>query len=157
MSVIWLRKRSICAVFGFSFLFLIYGAVYFLVQARTSAKVASMVSRLGEIRGALILYQNEHDQYPRDLDALAVDLEVKQDPLICSGFIYMPPQNAKNNVLIVMQAKSFRTRLWPFGEIRQYGLFTDGAIKVLDRGSDIGMDMANRQISDTTGRLLTPH
>jgi hypothetical protein len=77
VNVIWLRK-GLCAVFSFCFLFLIYGAVYFLVQARTSAKVASMVNRLGEIRGALIRYQNEHDQYPRDLDALAVDLEVKQ-------------------------------------------------------------------------------
>lgn len=128
-----IRKRWTVSLIGSSALLLACVALFLYVQAQTTARMAGMVSRLGELRSALLLYQQKHAQLPLTLDELAVMPEVKSDPLSGAPFIYIRPAHEAAVSPMVVQPDAFRTRLWPFGEIRKYALYADGEIRPLRR------------------------
>lgn len=132
------QKHWKFGVTGFITLFIVWGTVYFYIQARTTMRVASMVSKLGELRGSIILYHQLHERFPETLNDLAVCPEVKKDPLTGRDFLYMRPQEGASSMPMVMQPVAFRTRLWPFGEVRQYGFFANGEIEILRRTAGTG-------------------
>lgn len=124
-----IRKQWLIGLIGMILLLLVFVVVYFYTQATTTAKMANMVSRLSELRKSIFLYQQNHHKFPDTLDDLDIGAETKKDPLTGRSFTYMRPEENILAMPMVVQPAPFRTKLWPFGEIRQYCLFTDGEIK----------------------------
>lgn len=106
-----------------------YLAADLYVQASRTAKMATTVSRLGEIRMRLVQYQQDHGTLPREgLAGLGLRSHDIQDPITGEPFSYRPNPERPDSKPIVEQVSAFRTRLWPLGEMRRYVLYANGDI-----------------------------
>lgn len=106
-----------------------YIAAYLYVQASQTAKMATTISRLGEIRGRLLQYQQNHGAFPSEgLADLGLSPHELQDPITGLPFSYRPKSESAGDRPIVEQISAFRTKLWPFGEVRRYVLYANGDI-----------------------------
>ena len=89
-------------------------------------KSALTVSDLGEIRTALIEFHNQYDFYPATLSELrGIAAHNATNSVSGKPFLYFP--RGQSGVLVA-QPQPFRTMLWPFGEIRQWAILTNGTV-----------------------------
>lgn len=122
------QKLFIYVFLAVVLLSVIVGFTYY--QARSTMKTASTVSNLGEIKIAIEKYIQAQGHLPENLEQLSLHPMDMIDPFSGQKFIYTPTTSSTNRSrIIVSQANGFRTKLWPFGEIKKLGLSADGEVR----------------------------
>ena len=100
-------------------------------------KTATLVSNLGAIRQAAILYQNRYDFFPENVKRLDLDTDLLKDPFSNDRLLWRPRMKTYNlDTVLALQPHPFKTKLWPLGCEKQYALFSNGEIVKIDPQSD---------------------
>ena len=102
-------------------------------EADTVAKGAATVSDLGHLRNALLGYYYENRQWPTTLRYPDVPSTIPTDPFSRKPYLYTPDGlKPTDDAIIVTQPEPFRTRLWPFSQMKRYVLLANGEVHTLD-------------------------
>ncbi len=100
------------------------------MEASRTAQMATAVSRLGEIGNQLLQYRQVHGTFPDEgFAALQLPSRNTQDPITGETFRYRTVSENGVRSPVVEQVAAFRTKLWPFGEMRRYVLYEDGSVR----------------------------
>jgi hypothetical protein len=109
--------------------YLIY---YYSTTAQTTMKTASLVSNLGAIRDAAMIYQNEYGRFPNDFKKLDLDKNIFKDPFSNKTLVWMPNIKHDLDSILLAQPVCFNTTPWPFFKHKRYALLYDGQIIEID-------------------------
>ncbi len=122
------RKLASWVLVGLVALLLLLAPVYLTVEAQTTSREANMASRLSNINDAIVLYRQQHARFPESLDAVDVVPVARMDPLSNAQFVYTMPSDNGRVAPVVVQPISYRTKMWPFGRVRRFALYSSGEI-----------------------------
>ena len=107
-----------------------YVCSFLYVEATRTVEIATLGSRLGEIGALLVDYRSDHGFLPEQgIAAFDLPIQCLQDPMTGEPFIYHAQSNNDTLLPLVEQVTEFRTKLWPFGDIRRYAVYNDGSVR----------------------------
>jgi len=107
-----------------------YGAAYCWHWKHIETKTPSSISRLCSLGQRTLTFYQEEGHYPRTPHELRLSAIHLLDPVHGQPFVWWSGEEpqAKELFKLAWQPESYRTRLFPFGEVRQYGLLSDGRV-----------------------------
>ena len=108
------RKRLLLVISLFGIIGIGYLIYYYSTLAQITMKTASLVSNLGLIRHAAMIYQNEYDRFPDDLKKLDLDKKIFKDPFSNKTLVWMPNTRHDLDSILLAQPVCFNTTPWPF-------------------------------------------
>jgi hypothetical protein len=126
-------KRCFVAFGVAIFIFMAYGGVIFIVNARIQLKLAAADSDLADIKEAFILFHEKNDRWPHTIADIygintsegIVTEDWNRDPFsglpyccVTDKNMYYRLDDGKPQKILVMLPMPFRTKAWPFGETR---------------------------------------
>ena len=123
-----MKYKILFFALGVILLMSMYCFLYVHYEVTITPKVTAMICDLGDLRGALIEYYNDKRSWPQTLENLGLDYSIPKDAVSGKSFLYTPSTSKCDESVLVSQPESFRTKLWPFGEMRRYVLLANGAI-----------------------------
>ncbi len=96
-----------------------------IIEARaevTRTNLSSIGRKIAEFRAT-------RGRFPRDAEELGLQPDMLADTVSGRNFAWaQAPPDGTRPVAVVWQPAPYRTALWPFGEMRQIALFSDGVI-----------------------------
>ena len=110
-----------------------YAACFLLYEANATGKSAETASELASLRNSLQGYYAHNGRWPSTLryyyreerDVIPVD-SFSREP-----YLYTPDSlKPTDEAIIVAQPQPFKTRLWPFGQLRRYVLLANGKVRM---------------------------
>jgi hypothetical protein len=96
-------------------------------MVRIEGREASAISHLEHLRNDLFDYREKHGEWPHSLAECCGDSGLL-DAVSGRPVAYFPESKWQSNAIVLAQPEPFRDRLWPFGELRKWGVQANGDV-----------------------------